>query len=197
MLAAWSGQLQTLLLLLHMGMDTSLTSEQGWYALMYAARAGQATTLQCLLEWGANPNVHESINGVTPLMFAAFAGSIECVNILLENGADPLAKAFGGALAFAFAEQNGHLGIAGLLRHRAMEAQAEEQAVKEQKEALLARQKAKKDQALRKKEEIASAKRLAEISKQQMQQMDSYKQSYMGQLEILSVSTVALIKNLS
>lgn len=187
MFAAWSGKVEVLRVLLHMGVDIEAVSQQGWHAVTYAARAGQLETLRSLLNWGANPNVHELASNVTPLMFAAYVGSLECVDLLLERGANPLAKTTGGALAFTFAEENGHLGIAGMLRHKAMDAQAEEQALKEQQEALVARQRAKQAQLRRKKEELASAKRLELASKLERKQRQAYEESFEGQVEILSV----------
>ena len=187
MFAAWSGKVEVLRVLLHMGMDIEAVSAQGWHAVTYASRAGQLETLRSLLNWGANPNVHERTSHVTPLMFAAYVGSLECVDLLLERGANPLAKTSGGALAFTFAEENGHLGIAGMLRHKAMDAQAEEQAKKEQQEALVARLRAKQAQLRRKKEEMASAKRQELASKLEREQKKVYEASFEGQVEILSV----------
>jgi len=123
MLAAWAGRRETVLMLLHNGANIHALSKRGWTALTYAARAGESSTVQILLEWGAKVDIVEDTTGATPLMFAAYVGSLPCVELLLEYGADTLIKTKQGAMAFAFAEENGHEGIAGLLRHRAAETQ--------------------------------------------------------------------------
>jgi len=187
MLAAWAGRREAVLMLLHNGVDVHKVSHHGWTALTYAARAGEASTVETLLDWGADPNVVEKTTGATPLMFAAYVGSLECVELLLDEGADPLIATRQGALAFAFAEENGHEGIAGMLRHRAADAQAEVQAMKEKEEALAARQKARQAIILRQKQEQAFSKRLQEQRERAAIERSNYMASFKGQLEMLSV----------
>mmetsp|Transcript_29971 Transcript_29971/g.47608 ORF Transcript_29971/g.47608 Transcript_29971/m.47608 type:complete len:4002 (-) Transcript_29971:1624-13629(-) len=187
MLAAWAGRREAVLILLHSNADVDAVSHHGWTALTYASRAGEASTVEVLLEWGAQVNVVESTTGATPLMFAAFVGSLECVELLLDHGADPLTRTRQGALAFVFAEENGHEGIAGMLRHRAADAQAELQAIKEQQEAVAARQKAKQALLLRKKQEQAYIAREEELRQKLAVEKQQYLSSFRGQVEILSV----------
>lgn len=187
MLAAWAGQREAVMLLLHSGADVHAISQHGWTALTYAARAGEEGAVEALLTWGADVNVVENTTGATPLMFAAFVGSLECVELLLDYGANPLSRTRQGALAFAFAEENGHDGIAGMLRHRAAEAQADVQARKEKEEAQAARQKAKHAIMLRKKQEQAFIRRIEEQREKAAMERTEYLASFDGQTEMLSV----------
>ncbi|GBG25849.1 E3 ubiquitin-protein ligase HERC2 [Hondaea fermentalgiana] len=187
MLAAWAGRREAVMILLHSSADVHAVSQHGWTALTYAARAGEAGTVEALLEWGADVNVVENTTGATPLMFAAFVGSLECVELLLSYGANPLSGTRQGALAFAFAEENGHEGIAGMLRHRTAEAQAEIQARKEREEALAARHKAKQAFMLRKKQEQAYFRRIEEQREKAAKERAAYLASFEGQMEMLSV----------
>lgn len=53
-----------------------------------AAATGDLDALRKLLAEGADPNVREEGDNVTPLHFAAAAGHVECVRMLLDAGAD-------------------------------------------------------------------------------------------------------------
>ncbi|MBQ3525497.1 MAG: ankyrin repeat domain-containing protein [Akkermansia sp.] len=69
------------------GTAADTATEVGSTALMHAAGAGYASTLQFLLAAGADPNARTH-DGLTPLIYATGNGHAECVRLLLENGAN-------------------------------------------------------------------------------------------------------------
>jgi ankyrin repeat protein len=58
----------------------------GRLTLISAAKRGDLTTIQELLQRGVNPDAHDAANN-TPLIFAARDGHIEIVRVLVEGGA--------------------------------------------------------------------------------------------------------------
>ncbi|MGV3615706.1 MAG: sigma-70 family RNA polymerase sigma factor [Fimbriimonas sp.] len=56
--------------------------------LHIAASAGNASLVELLLAYGANPNALEEGDNASPLHFAAERGWLECVRLLVEAGAD-------------------------------------------------------------------------------------------------------------
>ena len=87
MIAAQSGHLEIVKLLLARGADINASGEAGYTPLMGALRCGQPKITLFLLEKGANPNrINE--NGYTALIFASNARYADVVTSLLNHGAD-------------------------------------------------------------------------------------------------------------
>lgn len=64
-----------------------LLVEAGSTALHWAARNGQATAIEALIQANANPNVHND-EGITPLHMAAAAGNKGSIEALIQAGAN-------------------------------------------------------------------------------------------------------------
>jgi ankyrin repeat protein len=64
-----------------------------------------ASTLQALLDSGADPNLGTTKEGNTPLHVAAAAGNADSVKVLLAHGADAAAKNADGETAYDFARK--------------------------------------------------------------------------------------------
>lgn len=94
-------------------------AEDGSTALLIAINRNRVNVVQMLLNLRANPNASD-VNGWTPLLSAADEGSAEIVSMLLAKGADVHMRApwNGGDAAF-FAERNGNVELAAMLRKRA------------------------------------------------------------------------------
>jgi len=102
-------------ILLKGGADPNKQQEDGWSALMYAARysspergTSSEKTVKILLEAGADPN-KQSEDGCTALMYAARDSSPEkgksserTVEMLLKAGADPNKQSEGGWTALMY-----------------------------------------------------------------------------------------------
>ncbi|CAH0058479.1 unnamed protein product [Clonostachys solani] len=58
----------------------------GCSALHHASRLGNREAVQALVGGGANINIKDGKDGMTPLMFAAWHGQVECMRALLEPG---------------------------------------------------------------------------------------------------------------
>ncbi|KAK7222159.1 hypothetical protein V2G26_010162 [Clonostachys chloroleuca] len=58
----------------------------GCSALHHASRLGNREAVQALVRAGANINIKDGKDGMTPLMFAALKGQVECMRALLEPG---------------------------------------------------------------------------------------------------------------
>lgn len=58
----------------------------GCSALHHASRLGNREVVQILVRAGANINIKDGKDGMTPLMFAALKGQVECMRALLEPG---------------------------------------------------------------------------------------------------------------
>ena len=70
--------------------DPDLRDDDGATALHHAARIGSMRLVECLLWFGAAPDVRESarFGGSTPFSIAADAGHLEVADALAEAGAD-------------------------------------------------------------------------------------------------------------
>ncbi|GLH09916.1 Ankyrin repeat and KH domain-containing protein mask [Gryllus bimaculatus] len=86
-LAASSGHVSSLQLLLEHGADIGQINGEGQTALHKAALNGHSECIAALLAAGANPLVKDA-SGWEPLHLAARAGHIECVKLLLASGVD-------------------------------------------------------------------------------------------------------------
>ena len=103
--------------------DIGARDDDGWTALMHAARGGHQGTVKVLLEHGAN--VHSENNeGGTALHVAAEYGRSEVVRLLLEAGADYEALDALGRTPFYRAFENKQAEVIDLL-HAAARADAD------------------------------------------------------------------------
>ncbi|KDQ10689.1 hypothetical protein BOTBODRAFT_136526 [Botryobasidium botryosum FD-172 SS1] len=123
--AAWLGSPAAVKALLRAGADPNLPGRGGMRAIHFA------TVLMChpdgeeavaaLLEAGANLNVRDDINDVTPLTLAASTGSPAAVLALLEAGANPSTLDTWGRTPLHYAAQlmsdpRGHEALAALIK---------------------------------------------------------------------------------
>ena len=90
-LAAASGDLELVKLILGRGVSADVRDEIGDTPLSEASRTGQAVVVACLLSRGASARAVDA-DGMTPLHFAAYGGSGNTVRLLLDSGADPNAR---------------------------------------------------------------------------------------------------------
>jgi ankyrin repeat protein len=87
MTCAWTGNPETVKLLLGHGADTNAREAgRGQSALMWAIDQKHLEAARVLIEHGADVNAR-SKNGFTPLLFAAKQGDLETVRTLLKAGA--------------------------------------------------------------------------------------------------------------
>jgi ankyrin repeat protein len=73
-----------------------------------AAHHESPECLQVMLDFGADVNNHERVNGVSPLMRAAGFGRVECLHLLIEKNADVGCKSEGGSTGIFLAAFKGH-----------------------------------------------------------------------------------------
>lgn len=85
--AASIGDLGLVHRLLQQGANVDLQNESGWTPLMYAAHYGHYNVVKMLIDYGANVNITEKIQGRTPLMLAASCGHTRCIEVLITLGA--------------------------------------------------------------------------------------------------------------
>jgi hypothetical protein len=84
---------------LDFGVNLEDYDNDGWTAIMYAARRGNLTVVQRLLEAGADLAVSSNEDHFTPLHLAAGNGLIAICIALLKAGSDPGAKDSNGRTA--------------------------------------------------------------------------------------------------
>ena len=89
------------------GEDSGAVANIGKTALMRAAEAGDAESVQRLIDAGANVNATD-MSGRTALMWAALGGHAGVVRLLLYAGADAYASHKNGITAFMLAQARGH-----------------------------------------------------------------------------------------
>ncbi len=70
----------------------SLSADDGWTPLHYAASSGKTRAAERLLEKGASVNARAHFLEATPLHFAAERGHADIVELLLRRGADASAR---------------------------------------------------------------------------------------------------------
>jgi len=88
-LAAETGHLPILALLLQNGAKVNTTDDKGQTALHHAAQQGYAQIAELLLEWGADPLLPDC-RGFSPLHLAVAEGLEEVVRVFVERkGVDP------------------------------------------------------------------------------------------------------------
>jgi ankyrin repeat protein len=87
-------------------------SADGVTALHLACFYGQAETVECLLEAGADPSARaRNEHGSTPLQEAASTGQLNIVLLLLAHGAEPDAADNQGWTALHLAASKGHQNV--------------------------------------------------------------------------------------
>jgi ankyrin repeat protein len=104
--AVRDGNAESLRALLKEHCDVNAPQADGTYALHWAARSDDGTTIDLLLRAGARPNVANRY-GITPLALAAQTGDAALVEKLLSAGADPNAAMADGETALMFAARAG------------------------------------------------------------------------------------------
>lgn len=111
MLAARTGDNQTLEILLKNRANVLKVNKYGDSALMLTALHGDMQSVKALVAAGADPDP----KGWTPLIYAAFEGRKEIVAYLLTLGIDINAQSANGISALMAASRNGHLEVVKLL----------------------------------------------------------------------------------
>src|SRR3989344_4535148 len=76
--------------------EHSISNNAMWHCLVYAVRKGNKTTVQGLIDRGANIRIHDD----APLRIAAMNGHIDIVQLMLDHDSDPNVED-GSALLFA------------------------------------------------------------------------------------------------
>ena len=116
-LAAESGHLDIVKLLLDCGANVNSRGNFDRAALHLAAESGHLDIVKLLLDCGANVNSRGNFDR-TALHLAAESGHLDVVQLLLERGADIDIRAKNGRTALYFAAKSGHLDITKLLLER-------------------------------------------------------------------------------
>ena len=118
MLAAMSGDLRSLLLLLRAGADPQATDCSGQTALHWAAyKAAPTLLIQALLDQNV-PVDPLDVWGRTPLMLAAWQGALEVVEVLMSSGARLDIRDSEGYSAWMWAIKWGNAAVAEMLAKR-------------------------------------------------------------------------------
>ncbi|ETS82540.1 hypothetical protein PFICI_04416 [Pestalotiopsis fici W106-1] len=115
-------------LLLERGADVDYEERNGFTALLYAARWGDAQIAETLLSHGANIE-HQDTNGFTALVLSATKGHLAVVRLLLDRGANIGHQTIKlGVTALIMSTMNGHIEVVKvLLDHGAEVGQQDEQ----------------------------------------------------------------------
>ena len=112
--AAARGDLEAVKLFRNAGMALGVSDAQGRTALLVASEAGRGSTVQHLVEEGAEV-LQRGEGGAGPLLLAARSGSVEAVQALLAGGADPKAEDDSAWTPIAAASYEGYPAIVELL----------------------------------------------------------------------------------
>jgi ankyrin repeat protein len=108
--AAQSGSLRVLKVLLDGGANVKLDNKKGWTAAHQASYFGHAECLRILLAAGADKEANNE-RGFTPLHFAAQEGRAEVVEVLLSAGCAVDARNNAQVTPLHSAAKNGHLPV--------------------------------------------------------------------------------------
>lgn len=111
MRAVESDRADTVKILLAHGADPLLADLTGWTAIHYAAKDGHRQSLEVLVAYGVDVNLHigEGTHaGQTPLIAAAYFGHVRTLTWLLEHGADPALSDRYGYTALRLAHERGN-----------------------------------------------------------------------------------------
>jgi ankyrin repeat protein len=95
--------------------NVDIPGDDGQTLLLVVSWDGEPEIVRWLLECGAETNVKEQREGVTPLHCAAIRGNLETVRILVQHNADIKAKCFDGKTPLHCASERGHLDVVRLL----------------------------------------------------------------------------------
>ena len=104
--------------------DTNITDDLGWTALLHAADAGHPAIVKLLLERGANIEFlspPDPTGGWSPLKAATLGGHPDVVKVLLKNGANLYAKDRIGWSAPIWAAREGHIEIQQIFLKRGLD----------------------------------------------------------------------------
>ena len=94
----------------------SMTTSDGWTALMHACQGGHVDTARLLIDSGADVNAKRTSDGLTALMAACQGGHVDTARLLIDSGADVNAKKTSdGWTALMDACFGGHVDTARLL----------------------------------------------------------------------------------
>lgn len=110
LVAARTGDTDTVQALLNVRADVNALDDLSWTALMHASENGRAETVQTLIKAAANINLRD-LHSQTALIFAASEGYAEIVETLTKNSADVCISNEVGRTALLFAAQGGYLDI--------------------------------------------------------------------------------------
>jgi uncharacterized protein len=116
MIAAWTGNIPLLDLLVSRGADIQRSNGFGETALMHAAWKGNGEAVAWLLAHGAK--INRAGNEWSALHYAAFAGHAEVAQQLLARGADINARSSNGSSVLMMAIYEGHDDLARMLIQR-------------------------------------------------------------------------------
>lgn len=110
LLAAESGDLPSVQLLLQLGADWSRATSDGASPLFIASQQGHLPVLQCLLQSGADVRKARK-DGWSPLYIASLNGHLPVLQCLLQSGADVRQVNNNGWSPLHIASRNGHLPV--------------------------------------------------------------------------------------
>jgi len=116
MYAAYNGHTEIMEKLIKKGASVNLCDSYGRTALMFASSGPYPAAVKLLLTNKADPNIADKEEHFTALMYAAAEGQLETVRLLITYKADPKLKDVDGDNAMTFAQNNGHMEVADLLR---------------------------------------------------------------------------------
>lgn len=92
-------------LLLDYGARVDSVDKDGVSALYASCSSGYFETVRCLVAFGADVSLANTVDGSTPLWIASSQGHSEIVNFLLEHGADANESNFKGVTAMYISSQ--------------------------------------------------------------------------------------------
>lgn len=113
--ACAGGQAGLVRTLLAAGADANVCDEEGRTPLMVAAQVGVVSTLQALVEYGAEVDAVDEVKQQTALMSAIPLGYLPNIKCLIEAGADLNARDWEGNTALHYAVEHNYVYTVGVL----------------------------------------------------------------------------------